>query len=54
MDKKVTKPLNIDKLKKEIEKINIERDIQNILKRTNFRQDLYPKLNRKKKIFKKY
>ena len=49
MDKKVTKPLNIDKLKKEIEKINIERDIQNILKRTNFRQDLYPRLNRKKK-----
>ena len=49
MDKKVTKPLNIDKLKKEIEKINIERDIQNILKRTNFRQELYPKINRKKK-----
>ena len=48
MDKKVTKPLNIDKLKREIEKINIERDIQNILKRTNVKQELYPRFNRKK------
>ena len=39
MDKKVTKEINIDKLKKEIENLNIERDIQNILRKNSTRQE---------------
>ena len=44
MDIKVTKEINIDKLQKEIENVNIERDIQNILRKnrpqteSNFRK----------------
>ena len=33
MDKRLPKPLNIERLKREIEKINIERDINNILRK---------------------
>ena len=53
MDKKVTKELNIEKLKKEIENINIERDIQNIIKKNSAKQEVnlytsyYPKKPKK-------
>ena len=47
MDRKVTKPLNIDKLKKELEKINVEKDIQNILRKNNIKQDYYTRMNLK-------
>ena len=44
MDKKIQKPINIDRLKREIEKINIERDINNIL-RKNKSQGRKPTIN---------
>lgn len=47
MDRKVTKPLNIDKLKKELEKINVEKDIQNLLRKNNIKQDYYTRMNLK-------
>ena len=48
MDKKVTKEINIDKLQKEIENVNIERDIQNILRKNRPQTESnFPKSPRK-------
>ena len=39
MDKKVTKPLNINKLKRRLENLNIEKDIQNLLRQNKFKTE---------------
>jgi len=39
MDKKVTKPLNIDRLQRDLENLNVERDIHNILRKNKYKID---------------
>ena len=39
MDKKVTKPLNIDRLQRDLEHLNVERDIHNILRKNKYKID---------------
>ena len=39
MDKKVPKPLNIDRLQRDLEHLNVERDIHNILRKNKYKID---------------